>query len=369
MVLRGIKWAFAGIASLAAMLVGAVLLVAFSQDGSVRALQYYLYRSVWHYPPNSFEPRAVAGDAIRSDGVRVTTEIRYGSKYPNSYLDVWRPDDRTSVKRPTVIFMHGGGWFMGDKASGDPLAKSDPGGVSDMLLAIVQQGFAVVNLNYALSPEFRHPVQINQLNEAIRFLSEHGDEYGVDMTQLVIMGGSAGAHMAAQYGLLVSDPSYAQEMEIKPAIDRSYVKALVLHAAPLKLSGRSWRFDTMIWAYLGTKDLENSKPARLTDIISRLGSRYPATFLTDGNADDTFPDHAKAMAQALRVNKIDYVFNYYEPSEAVLGHGYPGELNTKHGRENLDKTIAFIKQRTSQAGVLASGSKSMAPAPLERASK
>lgn len=55
------------------------------------------------------------------------------------------------------------------------------------------------------------------------------------------------------------------------------------------------------------------------------------------------------MARTLRENNVDYVFNYYEPSEALLDHGYTGRLDTKQGRENLEKAIAFMKQRTGLA--------------------
>jgi acetyl esterase len=163
------------------------------------------------------------------------------------------------------------------------------------------------------------------------------------------MGGSAGAHMTAQYGLLVSDPAYAAEVGIRPAIEPTAVRALAVFSAPLRFSGFGWRMNAMLWAYLGTKDLENSSQDRQVDILSHIGPRYPATYITDGNQSDTFPDHAKAMARILREKNVDHVFNYYEASEAALDHGYTGRLETKHGRDNMEKAIAFMKQRTGLA--------------------
>jgi acetyl esterase len=334
------------ILGIAVTLVVGVLLVANSQDGSVWLLQTYLYHSIWRYPPNSFEPRSPSRDEVRGDGLRVRHNVRYGERHPNSYLDIWYANADDRARRPTVIYMHGGGWFMGDKDSGDPLAAGGQGLASEPILPLARQGFNVVNLNYALAPAHRYPVQITQLNDAIGHLTQHASEYGLDMTNVVVMGGSAGAQMTAQYGLLVSDPAYAVEVGVKPAIDPSSVKALVIFAAPLKFSGFGWRMNAMLWSYLGTKDLENSPQARQVDIFSHLGPRYPATYLTDGNQPDTFPEHAKAMARLLREHQIDHQFNYYEPSEALLDHGYTGRLNTKHGQDNLQKAIAFIRQRT-----------------------
>jgi hypothetical protein len=83
------------------------------------------------------------------------------------------------------------------------------------------------------------------------------------------------------------------------------------------------------------------------DVLAHVGPSYPATYLTDGNQPDTFPEHAKAMDRILTEKNIDHVFNFYEASEVALDHGYPGRLGSKHGRDNLGRTIEFIRQRTA----------------------
>jgi acetyl esterase len=343
-ILRFLKWTALGLVGLVLVLVAAALLIAYSQDGSVKVLQTVLYNQ-WGTQPNTFEPRKPPKDFVRSDGVRVRTDVRYGGTYPNSFLDIWYPTADQGAKRPTVLFIHGGGWFMGSKDMGDPLAGGV--GANEPMNSLVMQGFNVVNLDYALAPAYRYPAPVEQLNQAIKYLSDRSGEFGLDMSNLVIMGGSGGAQIAAQYGALLSDPAYAADVGIQPVIDPSRVKGLVLYSAPLKASGFKWRMNAMLWAYLGTKDLEKSKQARQMDILAHVNPRYPPTYITDGNQPDTFPEHAKAMARLLRQNNVEHVFNFYEASEAPLGHGYTGELNTKYGRDNLEKTVAFIKRRTA----------------------
>jgi hypothetical protein len=85
------------------ILVVAVLLVANSRDGSTWLLQTYLHHSQWSYPPNSFEPRTPSREEVRSDGLRVRHNVRYGERYPNSYLDISYPDADGRARRPTVI--------------------------------------------------------------------------------------------------------------------------------------------------------------------------------------------------------------------------------------------------------------------------
>lgn len=352
MFLRILKWTLIGLASLIAVLGVAVALVATSQDGSVRVLQALVYHNLGAQP-NSFEPASPPKDIVRADGLRVRTDVKYGDKYPNSFLDIWRLNANDQAKHPTIIFMHGGGWFMGSKNWGDPLAGGGADGALDETVAILaREGFAVVNLDYALAPDYRYPTPLIQLNEAIAFLKANADTYGLDMDRLFIMGGSAGAQFSAQYGVVVSDPAYAASLGIAPAINNSSVKGLVVFSAPLKAAGyNNWRMDAMLWAYLGTQDLSNSPQAKQMDIVAHVNPRYPATYITDGNSSDTFPEDAKAMARALTKNGIDHVFNYYEPSVAVLDHGYTGQLNTTQGKDNLCKAIAFMRQRAGDADV------------------
>lgn len=345
---RILKWTLLGLLGFILVLVATALIVANTQDGSIKVLQSYVYGKMGQ-EPNSFTPTTPPTDSIRANGTRVVTNLTYGKQYPNSFLDIWYADADRRAKRPTVIFMHGGGWFMGSKEWGDPLAGGrDQGSERDPIAVMAKRGFNVVNMDYALSPAYRYPVPIRQLNQAIAYLQANATRLGLDMTRVFIMGGSAGAQMSAQYGLLLSNPAYAAQVGIKPAIDPSHVKGVVLYSAPLKVSGFGWRFNAMLWSYLGTKDLENSVQARQVDIVSHITPRYPATYITDGNQSDTFPEHAKAMARVLRENGVDYVFTYFEPSVAKLGHGYSGDMSTEQGRENVERTIEFMTKRSAE---------------------
>jgi acetyl esterase/lipase len=319
-------------------------MVAWSQDGSARLLQMY-YFSKMGYEANSFSPRAAPANKVLGDGKRVKSDIRYGTLYPNSYLDIWYLEANDHVHRPTIINIHGGRWFLGDKAAGDPIANRDPK-PDGFVQQLAGDGFNVVNINYALSPKYRYPVAMQQLNEAIQFLMDHDGEYGLDMSNVILTGGSGGGHMTAQYGLLVSDPEYAAEVGIKPALRVSDVKALGIIVAPLRFSGFGWRASAIFWSYLGTKDLEGSPAARQNDIIAHVSSRYPPTYLTDGNDDDTFPEQNKAMARVLREKNVAHEFYFTEKHVAVLGHGYTGDLSTEYGRENLRRMTAFFRLYT-----------------------
>ena len=69
---------------------------------------------------------------------------------------------------------------------------------------IVTAGYNFVNVDYVLTPEGYFPDQLMQLTEAIDFCADNAEEYGLDMTNVVVMGSSAGA----QHGMRQS-PSAA----------------------------------------------------------------------------------------------------------------------------------------------------------------
>lgn len=341
---RGLKWLASALAILTIALIAAIAVTFNTLDGAVKLVQMAIYGPE-RSGANRFSPQAEPRSVLRNDGIRIRNDLRYASRYPNSFLDVWYARKQAGVIAPTVVFIHGGGWFAGAKNGGDPMAGGQEGLVSEPLAKL---GFNVVSMDYALAPEYRYPVPMIQLNEALAYLQRNAAGLELDMTNVIIMGGSAGAQMTAQYGILVSDPAYAKEVGIQPSLASSNIKSLVIFSAPMKTSGFGWRMNRILWSYLGTKDLENSPQARQLDLIPRINPHYPPTYLTDGNQDDTFPDHAKAMAKALQSNHVPYEFTYFGPEVAPLGHVYSGQLNSKYGRENFRRAVAFMKKATRE---------------------
>jgi acetyl esterase/lipase len=91
--------------------------------------------------------------------------------------------------RRIVAFVHGGGWRIGDKATasaGAPKAQF-----------FHAQGYAYASLNYRLSPDVMHPAHVEDVAAALAWLLRHGAREGCDPKSLVVMGHSAGAHLAA----------------------------------------------------------------------------------------------------------------------------------------------------------------------------
>jgi acetyl esterase/lipase len=109
--------------------------------------------------------------------------VRYGDA-PRQMLDVYRP--RHATHAPMVVFFYGGSWQTGTRDLYAFLGN-----------ALAAQGIVAVVPDYTVFPEARFPVFLEDAARAVAFAREHAPSWGADPRRLVLMGHSAGAHIAA----------------------------------------------------------------------------------------------------------------------------------------------------------------------------
>ena len=125
------------------------------------------------------------------DGVTVLRDVPFARRAGRVLaLDLYRGSGHGG-KRPGLVFLHGGGWCLGDKRQqGLPLCNH-----------LASLGWVCANANYRLSPGATYPDHVIDANSAVSWLREHADDYGVDPDFIAIAGNSAGAHIAAMTAL------------------------------------------------------------------------------------------------------------------------------------------------------------------------
>lgn len=295
---------------------------------------------------NSFEPRngATPGTATKANGEVYMNDICYGDEYPNSFLDITYPDGDMEKERPTFLYIHGGGFFGGDKATGDPLAvNSDSNYLFD---SIVEQGYNLVNMNYALVPQYRFPVPELQLNQALAFLVKHADEYHLDMNNLIIMGQSGGAVMTAQYGAIVSNPEYAALYGITPAIELSSIRCLVIDDAPLIFDHFDRNGKRLLGNYISGNSFPSEEQKAMYDPIGYVTSQYPRSFIIGNNyRGNGYAYDMEQLYDALEAHKVpcEYFYGTY-PDGTEPNHGYLSNLkNDELAQKCFKAMMHFIK--------------------------
>jgi acetyl esterase/lipase len=113
-------------------------------------------------------------------------------------LDVYSPPD--GKDHPVIVWIHGGGWSKGDKAS-----------LQQKPQAFVDKGFVLVSVNYRLVPAVTVKDLMADLAQSVRWVRDHAAEHRGDPNSLIIMGHSAGAHLAA---LLCTDDRYLKAADV-----------------------------------------------------------------------------------------------------------------------------------------------------------
>jgi acetyl esterase/lipase len=129
--------------------------------------------------PNGLAPTCTTNTPITLDYV--------AGAGPAQKLDLYLPraNATPSAPYPLVIWIHGGGWILGDKA--------DVGSVK----RLVCRGYAVASINYRLSGGAKFPAQIFDIKTAIRFLRANASGYNLDANRFAAFGSSAGGHLAS----------------------------------------------------------------------------------------------------------------------------------------------------------------------------
>ena len=118
-------------------------------------------------------------------------DLAYDDASAQQRLDLYLP--AATGPSPVIIYLHGGGWVGGDKASPDDVAVIAP---------LVEHGFAVVSANYRFATEARFPAQLDDARAALAWARANATRYGLDTKRLGAFGVSAGAHLAVLLGIV-----------------------------------------------------------------------------------------------------------------------------------------------------------------------
>jgi acetyl esterase/lipase len=334
---RGALRGGAGIAAAVAALVSAVVLLTSVTPAPLikTALQAATGAG------NSFDPAAPMQTRV-VNGTQLTNDIQYGTTYPNSYLDVYIADADPTVSRPTYVYVHGGGFIVGSKSEGDPNAVA---GDSSFALGngpVLEAGYNVVSIDYALAPQVTYPTPVVQLSQALAFLRDNGEEYGLDMSRVVLAGSSAGGHIAGQYAAIQTNPAYAAQLDVAPALGEGDLQAVVLDSAlidgtrgdrtqaPQLLT--DWLFNLATRAYIGMD------PAKLEEanLLDHITADFPPTFIADGNTG-TFADQARDLSDELDQLGVRNELFLPTREQAILGHGFMAADSRWTDEYNLEK--------------------------------
>ena len=281
----------------------------------------------------TFNKNCTKNDAKRDAGLTVPEEIEvfkdlyYGKGGTDNSLDVYRPKDAQG-KLPLLVSCHGGGYIYGDKEL-----------YSFYTMEFAKAGFAVINFNYTLAPKITFPNPIIDTNEVLKWAVMNADKFGFDLENVVMIGDSAGAQIASQYAVCVSNPEYAKIIGIEvPAFK---LKALSLGCGIYALAGEGSNTRELEKIYL-TKN-----PSQFGDklkIMEHIDSNYPPSFLIS-SPGDFLVNNLEPMKKVLVNAGVECKSEIYGDEHTY--HVFFIDIRSDLGKKCNADQIDFLKQHLS----------------------
>ena len=102
-------------------------------------------------------------------------------------LHIVRPTGTADTVLPVFIFIHGGGWVLGDFPTHQRLVRD----------LVVASGYAAVFVNYTPTPDAQYPQAIHEIYAATKWVAANGADINVDGNNLAVVGNSVGGNMTA----------------------------------------------------------------------------------------------------------------------------------------------------------------------------
>lgn len=256
--------------------------------------------------------------AKRPEGANWQRDLVYGQSPQTGkalLADLWQPPPGTQRSGLGLIYVHGGVWMIGDKDTA----------TRPFFRRLAGQGHVVLDIAYTLWPEGDIPTMVAEVKQAVLWLKEKGAALGVASEGIVLMGGSAGGHLALLAAYTPDHPSlspasgdgdtsvrgviafyppvdflslHAQNAEFghqSPALLAKAADALQNWLLQASGGGRAQQEKDvagvdpgeMLSSILGGDVDERPETYRLLSPISHVGAHCPPTLLLQGS-DDAF---------------------------------------------------------------------------------
>ena len=278
-----------------------------------------------------------AGDAKRDEGLTVPEDItrfldlRYG-EYAENLLDVYCPKG-TDKPLPTIVSIHGGGWFYGDKKL-----------YSHYCMGLARRGFTVVNFDYRLAPEHKYPAPLQDSCAVLHWMRENAETYFIDLNNVFLLGDSAGGQLCHQLLTIATNPTYAALFDFSPP-KGFRVNACALNCGcyflPLSRLVTPKRCGAIFEAYFPEDYVPLLKQLKAEKYATK---DFPPAFVMSA-ANDYLRFMAKPMYRLLRRKGVEAELHIYGTKEQKeIGHVFHVNCKLPLAAKCNDDQCAFFRR-------------------------
>ncbi|EGQ7764648.1 MULTISPECIES: alpha/beta hydrolase [Vibrio] len=243
-------------------------------------------------------------------------------------LDLYAPSVESNTQYPLLVWVHGGAWKRGSK---DAIPEKNP----LLLQSVLNEGYALASVDYRLSGEAIFPQPVQDINDALNYLYDNAEKLGIKADNVVIMGRSAGGHLAGFIG--ATNSAYHQVDFYEPP--KYKVSAVVSFFGPtdlLELSnkgGKKTSKKSSVSRFLG--DIPNNIPklAKKASTTSYVNENTPPYIQLHGTLDKRVP---LSQSEILKAKLDEHGVTNQLFIEEGVGHSAPVFDTEKYVTHVLD---------------------------------
>lgn len=274
---------------------------------------------------------------------KIIQDIQYGDTKEHK-LDIFVPeqkDKNQNVKQnqnkdfPIIIYFHGGGLMLGDKKDAYGTCKY----LSD-------QGYLVFNVDYRLTPKYKFPTQLQDIAEAIYWISQHAKIYGGDVEKIFLSGDSAGAYLASWYSTALYKPEMFAKTKISQVIPKGNLKGSLYFYGIF-----DWESAAKVRRFfnikLMAKSLFGEKIPDISSSLKNISTKQSPIFIASSERDQVH-GQSKTYAKKIKEKNIEVETLFFDRTNFPKGnHGFLGHGNSKCCKIAITNAIKFLKKHIS----------------------
>lgn len=266
-------------------------------------------------------------------------DITYGPYGEWNLLDIYHTKEAETLQ-PVIVSVHGGAWVYGDKEL-----------YQHYCMRLADRGFTVVNFTYRLAPENRYPAALEDINNVMYFLKQHGSEYMADINNMFVVGDSAGAQLASQYLTMLTNAEYAGQFPF-PMPDVT-VKAAALNCGLYDARKCAENgLDEPFIEYVGKKVLEkfyaDKELLESLDVLKYMTKDFPPSYVMSSCHDFLLPN-AEPMYRHLQNLGVDSILKIYGSKEQKeIAHVFHLDCKSEEAAKCNDEECEFFRKYIAQ---------------------
>jgi acetyl esterase/lipase len=265
-------------------------------------------------------------------------DIPYASQSPSQKLDIYLPAEGGGPF-PTLIFVHGGGFVLGDKRDAQLLQAIDG----------INRDYAVVSVEHRLAGEAKYPAGVFDVKAAVRFLRANAAQFMLDGDRFALYGDSAGGHYVVMSAATQGNPAF-EDLSMGNA---SYSSAVQVAASRFGVYDFGFQrekgskippegdpnFEAIENALFGAASKDISGLMYFTNALNFITKDFPPIYLQHGSDDKTVP-----VVQSVALEERIRAVCGPERVEMTIFPGFDhGGIDPRwNAPENDDMVFAFL---------------------------